>query len=69
MVLQFGEVVVIRCNFIRGRVLKSARAGLRDTGDDHFVAEPITSQLRHSDYDIGRSKRGSVSVCDLSDCS
>lgn len=53
MILQFGEIVLIRMQFHQATGAK-VRPGvvLLDTGDDDFVAAPITSQLRHSDYDL-----------------
>jgi mRNA interferase MazF len=53
MTLKFGEVVLIRMQFHQtaGAKVRPALI-LLDTGDDDFVAAPITSQLRHSDYDL-----------------
>jgi len=53
MTLQFGEVVLIRMQFhqtIGGKVRPALV--LLDTGDNDFVAAPITSQPRRSDYDL-----------------
>ena len=53
MTLQFGEVVLIRMQFhqtIGGKVRPALV--LLDIGTDDFVAAPITSQPRHSDYDL-----------------
>jgi mRNA interferase MazF len=53
MILQFGEVVLIRMQFHQSAGAKVRPAMiLLDTSDDDFVAAPITSQLRHSDYDL-----------------
>jgi mRNA interferase MazF len=53
MTLRFGEVVLIRMQFHQaaGAKVRPALVVL-DTGDDDFVAAPITSQARHSDYDL-----------------
>jgi mRNA interferase MazF len=53
MILQFGEIVLIRMQFHQttGAKIRPALV-LLDTGDDDFVAAPITSQLRRSDYDL-----------------
>lgn len=53
MILQFGEIVLIRMQFHQtaGAKIRPALV-LFDTGDDDFIAAPITSQLRHSDYDL-----------------
>jgi mRNA interferase MazF len=52
MTLRFGEVVLIRMQFHQaaGAKVRPALVFL-DTGDDDFVAAPITSQARRSDYD------------------
>ena len=53
MTLRFGEVVLIRMQFHQTTGVKIRPAVvLLDTGDDDFVAAPITSQLRHTDYDL-----------------
>src|SRR6266542_4359642 len=53
MTLRFGEVVLIRMQFHQATGAKVRPAlVLLDTGDDDFVAAPITSQLRHTDYDL-----------------
>jgi mRNA-degrading endonuclease toxin of MazEF toxin-antitoxin module len=52
-----GEVVLLRIEFHqtpRGK-LHSAVVPL-DSGDDDFVAAPITSRLRTSDYDVSINK-------------
>ena len=51
--LAFGEVVLIRMQFHQtaGAKVRPALV-LLDTGDDDFVAAPITSHARHSDYDL-----------------
>jgi mRNA-degrading endonuclease toxin of MazEF toxin-antitoxin module len=50
---QFGEVVLIRMQFHQtpGAKVRPALV-LLDTGDNDFVAAPITSQLRNSGYDF-----------------
>lgn len=53
MILRFGEVVLIRMQFHQTTGAKVRPAVvLLDTGDDDFVAAPITSQSRHSEYDL-----------------
>jgi len=53
MILQFGDVVLIRMQFHQAAGAKVRPAVvLLDTGDDDFVAAPITSQSRHSDHDL-----------------
>src|SRR6266545_2002051 len=53
MILRFGEVVLIRMEFHQTTGAKVRPAVvLLDTGDDDFVAAPITSQSRHSEYDL-----------------
>jgi len=53
MILQFGEVVLIRMQFHQTSGAKVRPAVvLLDTGDEDFVAAPITSQTRHSNYDL-----------------
>ncbi len=53
MILQFGEIVLIRMQFHQATGSKVRPAlVLLDTGDDDFVAAPITSQLRYSEYDL-----------------
>ncbi len=51
--LQVGEVVLIRMQFHQapGSKIRPALVCL-DTGDDDFVAAPITSQARLSEYDL-----------------
>lgn len=53
MILRFGDVVLIRMQFHQapGGKVRPALV-LLDTGDDDFIAAPITSQLRHSQYDL-----------------
>ena len=53
MTLRFGEVVLIRMQFHQapGSKVRPALVIL-DTGDDDFVAAPITSQSRLSEYDV-----------------
>lgn len=53
MTLRLGEVVLIRMQFHQagGSKIRPAVVIL-DTGDDDFVAAPITSQSRQSEYDI-----------------
>lgn len=53
MTLRAGEVVLIRIDFHQtpGGKLRPAVA-LLDSGDDDFVAAPITSRPRASDFDV-----------------
>jgi mRNA interferase MazF len=53
MTLRPGEVVLIRIEFHQtpGGKLRPAVV-LLDSGDDDFVAAPITSRLRTSDFDV-----------------
>jgi hypothetical protein len=53
MTLRPGEVVLIRIEFHQtpGGKLRQAVA-LLDAGDDDFVAAPITSRPRTSDFDV-----------------
>ncbi|MGA2182849.1 MAG: type II toxin-antitoxin system PemK/MazF family toxin [Bryobacteraceae bacterium] len=53
MTLIPGEVVLIRIDFPQtpGGKLRPAVV-LLDSGDDDFVAAPITSRLRTSDFDV-----------------
>jgi len=53
MTLRPGEVVLIRIDFHQtpGGKLRPAVV-LLDSGDDDFVAAPITSHLRVSDFDV-----------------
>ena len=53
MTLRPGEVVLIRIDFHQtpGGKLRPAVV-LLDSGDDDFVAAPITSRLRVSDFDL-----------------
>lgn len=53
MALRFGEVVLIRMQFHQAAGAKVRPAVvLLDANDDDFVAAPITSQARHTDYDL-----------------
>ena len=53
MTLRFGEANLIRMQFHQATGAKVRPAVvLIDTGDDDFVAAPITSHARHSDYDL-----------------
>ena len=53
MTLRLGEVVLIRIDFHQTAVGKVRPAVvLLDAGDDDFVAAPITSQVRTSDFDV-----------------
>lgn len=53
MTLRLGEVVLIRMQFHQAMGAKVRPAVvLLDAGDDDFVAAPITSQERHSDFDL-----------------
>jgi mRNA interferase MazF len=53
MTLTPGEVVLIRIDFhqTQGGKLRPAVV-LLDSGDDDFVAAPITSRSRASDFDV-----------------
>ncbi|MBL8231486.1 MAG: type II toxin-antitoxin system PemK/MazF family toxin [Bryobacterales bacterium] len=53
MTLRTGEVVLIRMQFhqTQGSKVRPALV-LLDTGDDDFVAAPVTSQLRSSEFDF-----------------
>jgi mRNA interferase MazF len=53
MILRAGEVVLIRIDFHQtaGGKVRPALI-LLDTGDDDFVASPITSHFRVSDFDV-----------------
>lgn len=53
MTLQFGDVVLIRMDFHQtaGAKVRPAVVML-DTGDEDFVAAPITSQVRNSNWDL-----------------
>jgi len=53
MTLRPGEVVLIRIDFYQtlGGKVRPAVV-LLDSGDDNFVAAPITCRLRTSDFDI-----------------
>jgi mRNA interferase MazF len=53
MTLRFGEIVLIRMYFHQGPGSKIRPAlVLLDAGDDDFVAAPVTSQPRTSEYDL-----------------
>jgi mRNA interferase MazF len=54
MMLRCGEVVLIQMQFHQaaGNKVRPALV-LLDTGDDEFVAAPITSHSRVSEYDFG----------------
>ena len=53
MTLCLGEVVLIRMQFHQAPGAKVRPAVvLLDTGDNDFVAAPITSQARHSEFDL-----------------
>jgi mRNA interferase MazF len=53
MTLRPGEVVLIRIDFhqVAGGKVRPAVV-LLDTGDEDFVAAPITSQHRQTDFDL-----------------
>ena len=53
MTLQAGDVVLIRTQFhqAQGSTIRCALM-LLDTGDDDFVAAPVTSQARASEFDF-----------------
>jgi len=53
MKLQLGEVVLLRMEFHQTAGAKVRPAiVLLDTGDDDFVAAPVTSRPRLSQYDV-----------------
>lgn len=53
MNLQFGEVVLLRMEFHQAAGSKVRPAVvLLDSGDDDFVAAPVTSRPRLSSYDL-----------------
>jgi len=53
MTLRFGEIVLIRVQFHESAGAKVRPAlVLLDTGDEDFVAAPVTSRARHSEYDV-----------------
>jgi mRNA interferase MazF len=53
MILRLGEVVLIRMQFYQAAGAKVRPAVvLLDVGDDDFVAAPITSQPRQTEYDF-----------------
>jgi len=53
MKLQLGEVVLIRMQFHEAAGAKVRPAlVLLDAGDDDFVAAPVTSRPRHSEFDL-----------------
>jgi mRNA interferase MazF len=53
MTLRVGELVLIRMRFHHGAGAKVRPALIvLDTGDDDFVAAPVTSQSRHSAFDL-----------------
>ena len=53
MILQLGEIVLIRVLFHQGTDGKVRPAVVAlDTGDDDFVAAPITSVPRNSGYEL-----------------
>src|SRR5271169_5519273 len=53
MKLRLGDVVLLRMEFhqIEGRKVRPAIV-LLDAGDDDFVAAPVTSRQRLSEYDL-----------------
>lgn len=56
MTLQIGEVVLLRMRFhqTQGAKVRPALV-LLDSGDNDFVAAPLTSQPRHSEFDLALS--------------
>jgi mRNA-degrading endonuclease toxin of MazEF toxin-antitoxin module len=53
MTLRNGEIVLIRMQFHQAQGSKVRPAvAILDTGDDDFVAAPITSQPKASEYDL-----------------
>lgn len=55
--LQPGDVVLIRMQFhqVTGSKVRPAVV-LLDAGDDDFIAAPVTSQARRSEYDLAISE-------------
>ena len=53
MTFQTGDVVLIRIQFhqTQGSKVRPALV-LLDTGDDDFLAAPVTSQVRSSEFDL-----------------
>lgn len=53
MTLRAGDIVLIRMQFhqVEGSKIRPALV-LLDSGDDDFVAAPITLQARSSEFDI-----------------
>ena len=63
MLLRFGEVVLIRMDFHQTTGAKVRPAVvLLDTGDEDFVAAPITSQPRNSTWDLAVEKWASAGL-------
>jgi len=57
MTLQPGEIVLIRMQFHQAAGSKVRPAVvLLDTGDNDFVAAPVTSQARNSGFDLAISE-------------
>jgi mRNA-degrading endonuclease toxin of MazEF toxin-antitoxin module len=53
MKLRLGEVVLVRMQFHQVSGAKGRPAVVVfDSGDDDFIAAPITSQLRRSEFDL-----------------
>lgn len=63
MKLQTGDVVLIRMRFqqTEGSKIRPAIV-LLDTGDDDFVAAPITSQPRSTEFDLALIDWGSAGL-------
>ncbi len=54
MKLVFGELVLIRIDFHQatGAKIRPVAIAILDTGDDDFIAAPLTSVARNTDYDL-----------------
>ena len=63
MKLQLGDVVLLRMEFhqIAGSKIRPAVV-LLDTGDDDFIAAPITSRARASAYDLAIQEWGAAGL-------
>lgn len=56
MNLRPGEVVLIRIDYQHTTGKVRPAVVLLDTGDDDFVAAPVTSQPRTTDFDVAISR-------------
>jgi len=63
MILQFGEVVLVRMQFHQAAGVKvRPTVVLLDTSDDDFVAAPVTSRARDSGYDLAIENWGAAGL-------